>query len=61
MSKSYKTSSAVSVDGFHCRHFPLLCDEALDCFSSVLSTIEALGCLPPQISAVLLALLPKPA
>ena len=48
ISKSYKEASAVSVDGFHCRHYSLLSDQALDCLGAVFSLIEALGCLPPR-------------
>ena len=56
----YRKESAVSLDGFHCRHFSPLGDPALERFSEVISLMVFLGSLPPQISASLLALLSKP-
>eukprot|EP00959_Pyramimonas_sp_CCMP1952_P411619 8625720-Pyramimonas_sp.AAC.1 len=43
------------VGGLHCKHFSLLSDAALERLNAMLSIMESLGCLPPQISAVTLA------
>eukprot|EP00959_Pyramimonas_sp_CCMP1952_P417805 8753415-Pyramimonas_sp.AAC.1 len=48
-SKKYRLSSAVSVDGFNCRHFSLLCDEALRCLACWFCVMEATSSLPLQI------------
>eukprot|EP00959_Pyramimonas_sp_CCMP1952_P407605 8542397-Pyramimonas_sp.AAC.1 len=61
MSRSYRSTSAVSVDGFHCRNFSLLSDASLTCLRSIPCLIESLGIFPLQMSVVLLALLPTPA
>ncbi|CAK0875166.1 unnamed protein product, partial [Prorocentrum cordatum] len=55
LSKEYRLSSAVSVDGFHGRHFALLCDEALHCLAHWFCVMEATGILPLHISWVLMA------
>eukprot|EP00959_Pyramimonas_sp_CCMP1952_P313899 6571140-Pyramimonas_sp.AAC.1 len=52
--------SAVAYDGFNCRHYQYLCDDALDALAMLFEVMEAFGELPGQISAVLLALLSKP-
>ena len=46
--------------GIHPRHFALLDPSAISSLISILHLSEALGCLPPQLSAVIIALLPKP-
>jgi hypothetical protein len=55
---SLKTASAP--DGFHVRHFGLLCDQALAVLSKMLQIIELQGFRPSQASQLLIAMLEKP-
>eukprot|EP00959_Pyramimonas_sp_CCMP1952_P374176 7836154-Pyramimonas_sp.AAC.1 len=49
ISKSDSTKSAVSLDGFHCRHLSCLTGEGVQAFIYLLGISECLGQLPPQL------------
>ncbi len=59
-SRSFKKTTAVAYDGIHCRHYSLLCDEALETLGALLETCELLGTLPKQSRLVVTPLLEKP-
>ncbi len=52
--------TAQTYDGFHVRHFALLCDGALDALSHLLLAVEMTGRWPSQIGLVPMPLIPKP-
>ena len=59
-SSSFSRSTAATFDGFHVRHFRLLCDDALLCLAIILQVMEAIGMPPPQLATLSYVLLPKP-
>ncbi len=59
-SRSFKTQTATTYDGFHPRHFACLSDDALQALGTILQTVELTGRWPRQLECVVTALLPKP-
>ncbi len=60
-SASFSHAAASTYDGFHVRHFALLCDDALLALSEILVLMELTGGLPSQLRATILSMLGKPA
>eukprot|EP00959_Pyramimonas_sp_CCMP1952_P282384 5902270-Pyramimonas_sp.AAC.1 len=60
VSKTDKKTSAVTYDGFGCRHFQHLSEDGHISLGVLFELMESLGQLPRQISAVLLVMLTKP-
>ena len=58
-SESFAVRSATSFDGFHMRHFAMLCDQALVTLAIIFEVVEMIGQLPAQLRAILFALIPK--
>ena len=58
-SKEFSDSTASGMEGLHPLHFSMLCDDGLDCLGALLEAVEEGGVLPPQLRAVLVALIPK--
>ena len=56
---SYSRATAVSVDGFHARHFARLSDGALLAPGKMLHISDILSAFPTQLRAALLAVLPQ--
>ncbi len=56
----FKKGTAIAYDGVHCRHYSLLCDEALETLGTILEVCELLGTFPKQCRLVLTPLLEKP-
>ncbi len=59
-SKCFKERTLVAYDGFHPRHYNLLCDEALEMTAAMMEVSEVLGALPPQLRLLAMPLIPKP-
>ncbi len=59
-SMEFRTGTTQTYDGFHVRHFALLCDDALDALSHLLLAVEMTGRWPSQIGLVPMPLIPKP-
>ncbi len=59
-SMEFRKGTTQTYDGFHVRHFALLCDDALDALSHLLLAVEMTGRWPSQIGLVPMPLIPKP-
>jgi ribonuclease HI len=59
-SKEFSASTAGSPDGWHPRHFSLLCREARTGLCGIMNTMEKLGRMPPQTEQLMIMLLAKP-
>ena len=60
ISSSFSPHSAISVDGFHMKHYRLLSDDGVMALSRLFSLMETLGALPGQVKTVMVLLLGKP-
>lgn len=58
-SKSFRTRTAVTFDGFHPRHVSCLCDQGIGVLATIYAVVELTGIWPRQIALVVAALLPK--
>ena len=56
---TFAKSTAIQVDGFHMRHFSLLCDSSLLSLGALFSVVDATGMLPRQVCHICMPMLPK--
>ncbi len=59
-SRSFKQRTLVAYDGFHPRHYALLCDGALEAVGAMMTVAETMGAMPPQLRLLVMPLIPKP-
>ncbi len=59
-STQFREGTSVAYDGFHPRHYSLLCDEALEIVGAIMVIVELVGALPRQLRLLLMPLIPKP-
>ncbi len=59
-SRSFKRRTASTFDGFHCRHYALMGNGALDTLAAILETCERIGRMPTRLGLVTTPLLEKP-
>ncbi len=59
-SVQFREGTSVAYDGFHPRHYALLCDESLEIVGAFMVIIELVGALPRQLRLLLMPLIPKP-
>ncbi len=59
-SRLFRRRTAETFDGFHCRQYSLLSDEALETLAVVLETCELIGRMPSRLNLVTTPLLEKP-
>ncbi len=57
---SFKTSTSSTFDGFHVRHFGMVCDAAREATAKILNAVEAGGIWPTQVALVITPMIPKP-
>ncbi len=57
---AFKASTSSTYDGFHVRHFGLVCDEAREAAAKLLDAVEACGLWPTQIALAITPMIPKP-
>ena len=55
LSRAYKAKSATSLDGFHMRHYSMLCDDALVALGILFQCMESHGYLPSQLHNAVVA------
>ena len=58
--KHFATSTCQSFDGFHLRHWSMLCSAGTSCLARLLFLCVKLGTMPPQHRLVTMILLAKP-
>ena len=57
--RSFPMRTAQTFDGFHPRHFSMLCEEQVGTVLKLLQLIELAGVMPTAIRAVVAKLIPK--
>ncbi len=57
---AFKSSTSSTVDGFHVRHFGMVCDAAREATARILNAVEAGGIWPTQVALVITPMIPKP-
>ena len=57
--RAFPRRSSYAKDGFHPRHFGLLCPSGLDALATLLLAIETAGLMPTQTSIITFVLIPK--
>ena len=58
--RTFSHGTSCSYDGFHPRHWDLVCDEGLEVFATLIMACEELGVWPDSLRAVVITLIPKP-
>ncbi len=56
---SFKASTSSTFDGFHVRHFGMVCDAARNATARILDAVEAGGIWPTQVALVITPMIPK--
>ncbi len=59
-SRQFKEETLVTYDGFHPRHYSMLCNDALFAVGAMMVVAELLGALPDQMRLLTMPMIPKP-
>ncbi len=59
-SRQFKEDTSVTYDGFHPRHYSMLCNEALVAVGAMMVIAELLGAMPDQLRLLTMPMIPKP-
>ncbi len=58
--KAFKASTSSTYDGFHVRHFGIVCNGAREAAARILDAVEECGLWPTQVALAITPMIPKP-